>query len=76
MSEKCKNCEKNVDSGIWQSPQFKDEKVWLFCSEKCKEDFIKRKIEKIKIEYPNYYEKLSKDGEALIVRNFLRDSGK
>lgn len=58
MTEKCKNCEKEFDSGIWIAPQFPDEKVLLFCSEKCKKKYLKIKLERIKIEYPNYYEKI------------------
>lgn len=63
MGEICKTCRKEFDSGIWMSPQFKDEKVLLFCSDKCKKKYIKKKLERIKVEYPNYYKKLvNKDG--------------
>ena len=58
MSEKCKTCERQFDSGIWLAPQFADEKVLLFCSEKCKEGYIKMKLKKIKVEYPKYYDRL------------------
>ena len=58
MTEKCKNCCKEFESGIWVSPQFTDEKVLLFCSEKCKNEYIKIKLERIKVNYPKYYGKL------------------
>ena len=58
MSKKCRNCEKEFDSGIWISPEFKDEKVLLFCSEKCKKEYLKRKLEIIRVEYPKHYEKI------------------
>lgn len=38
MSETCKTCKKKFDSGIWIAPQFADERVLLFCSEKCKRE--------------------------------------
>ena len=60
MSEKCKNCHKEFDSGIWISHQFKDEKVLLFCSDKCKGEYVKMKLERIKVNYPKYYNKLMK----------------
>ena len=40
--------------------QFADEKVLLFCSEKCKKEYIKMKLERIKAEYPGYYKKMMK----------------
>ena len=58
MSEECKACQKEFDLGIWVSPQFPDEKVWLFCSEECKKKFLKAKLERIKTGYPKYYEKI------------------
>jgi len=69
----CKNCKNKFDSGIWISPQFKDEKVLLFCSNKCKSEYIQMKLRRIKEEYPKYYDKLAKNGEARIVENFLKD---
>ena len=42
------------------TPQFADEKVLLFCSEKCKKEYIKMKLERIKAEYPGYYKKMMK----------------
>ncbi len=60
MSEICKTCEKGFDSGIWISPQFRDEKVLLFCSNKCKNEYLKMKLERIKTEYPEYYDKIMK----------------
>ena len=60
MGEICKTCRKEFNSGIWLSPQFKDEKVLLFCSEKCKKNYIKMKLEHIKANYPDYYKRLIK----------------
>ncbi len=60
MSNKCKMCCKEFNSGIWLSPQFKDENVLLFCSDKCKEEYLKKKLERIKSGYPKYYDKLMK----------------
>jgi len=60
MSEKCKTCKKEFDSGIWIAPQFIDEKVLLFCSNKCKKDYIKAKLNRIKWNYPDYYNKIMK----------------
>jgi len=60
MSEKCKVCKEKFNSGIWLTPQFKEEKVFLFCSDKCKNKYIKEKLERIKMKYPNYYNKLLK----------------
>lgn len=58
MTEICKTCHKEFDSGIWISPQFKDERVLLFCSDKCKKGYIEKKLNKIKVEYPKYYDKI------------------
>ena len=60
MAEKCKTCKKEFNSGIWVSPQFRDEKVLLFCSNKCKNNYIRSKLERIKWNYPNYYKKIMK----------------
>ena len=60
MTEMCKTCKKKVDSGIFISSQFYDEKVLLFCSDECKEKYIKAKIERIKVGYPKYYDKIMK----------------
>lgn len=73
MTENCKNCKNSFDSGIWLSPQFKDEKVLLFCSEKCRDEYIKMKLRRIKIEYPKYYQRLAKDGEERVVEKYLKD---
>lgn len=73
MTETCKNCKNTFYSGIWMSPQFSDEKVLLFCSEKCRDEYIKIRLNRIKIEYPKYYRRLSKDGEEKIVENYLKD---
>jgi ribosomal protein L24E len=64
MAETCKTCKKEVESGIFLSPQFSDEKVLLFCSDKCKDEYIKVKIERIKVEYPKYYNKLIKSSKS------------
>ena len=60
IGEKCKTCHKIFNSGIWLSPQFKDEGVLLFCSDKCKSKYIKMKLNRIKWNYPEYYKKLMK----------------
>jgi len=60
MNEHCKICKKECSEGIWLSPQFSNEKVLLFCSEKCKQKYILAKLERIKVNYPVYYEKLKK----------------
>ncbi len=60
MSEICKTCRKEFDSGIWMSPQFIDEKVLLFCSDKCKKGYINMKLDGIKVNYPKYYDKIMK----------------
>lgn len=58
MTEKCKTCKKQFNSGIWLAPQFRDEKVLLFCSNKCKKEYIKMKLRRIKMNYPGYYARL------------------
>jgi len=58
MSEICKACKEEFESGIWMCPQFNDEKVLLFCSQKCKNAYIKMKLRRIKSNYPKYYKKL------------------
>lgn len=72
MSEKCKTCRKKFDSGMWLAPQFADEKVLLFCSDKCKKKYLKLKLRRIKIEYPNYYEKLTKSKDKSIFEEVLK----
>jgi hypothetical protein len=57
ISKKCKFCCKECTLGIWISPQFIDEKVLLFCSVTCKDKYISTKLDKIKINYPKFYEK-------------------
>lgn len=64
MAETCKTCKEKVDSGIFLSPQFADERVSLFCSEKCKNEYIKAKLERIKWKYPKYYDKLIKSSKS------------
>src|SRR3989339_712928 len=79
MSEKCITCKREFKSGIWLSPQFADEKVLLFCSEKCKKEYLKIKLERIETEYPQYYEKYISDAEQkahacyIKTRNFLSE---
>ncbi len=63
MSEVCKTCKGKFDSGIWLSPQFRDEKILLFCSKKCKGEYIDMKLRRIKEEYPGYYDKLMKSSK-------------
>lgn len=65
MSETCKTCKKKFDSGIWISPQFVGEKVLLFCSEKCKKEYLKKKLGRIKTEYPKYYDKIIKSSKDM-----------
>jgi ribosomal protein L24E len=60
LNEKCKTCKKEAKSGIWMSTQFANEKVLLFCSDKCKNKYIKMKLERIKVSYPRYYDKIMK----------------
>jgi ribosomal protein L24E len=71
MTETCKTCKKKVDSGIFMSPQFVDEKVLLFCSNECKEKYIKAKLERIKVEYPKYYDKIMKSKKNSKENNFF-----
>lgn len=71
--ETCKNCKNTFESGIWMSSQFKYEKVLLFCTEKCKNEYVQMKLRRIKEEYPKYYEKLAKNGEEKIIENFLKN---
>ena len=66
MTETCKNCRKTFDSGIWISPQFNDKKVILFCSSRCKNEYTKIKLRRIKAEYPKYYNKLMKSAKNKI----------
>jgi ribosomal protein L24E len=68
MPEKCKKCKKEIESGIWESSKFKEQRIYLFCSEKCRDEFIKARLEKIKIEYPDYYQKIMKDPKGIDVR--------
>lgn len=70
MSENCKTCRNKFDSGIWLSPQFREEKVLLFCSDKCKKEYLKMKLRKIRTEYPKYYEKLKKSSRKAEVNPF------
>lgn len=60
MSEKCRTCRKEFISGIWLASQFIDEKVLLFCSDKCKNQHIKEKLDRIKGNYPGFYNKIMK----------------
>ncbi len=58
MGERCKICQGEFNSGIWIAPQFKDEKVLLFCSEKCKNKYVDMKLQRIKSSYPRFYDKI------------------
>ena len=58
MAERCKTCGKDFEEGIWLSPQFRDEKVLLFCTEKCKKEYLKSKLNRIKGNYPEFYNRL------------------
>ncbi|OGJ18242.1 hypothetical protein A3K73_00385 [Candidatus Pacearchaeota archaeon RBG_13_36_9] len=58
MAEKCKTCHKEFNSGIWIAPQFADEEVLLFCSEKCRKEYKKMKLKRIKSGYSGYHKKL------------------
>ncbi|MFT4326154.1 MAG: hypothetical protein ACMXYK_01500 [Candidatus Woesearchaeota archaeon] len=60
--ELCKTCKKECQSGVWLAPQFAREKTLLFCSETCKEAYIKYKLERIKVNYPSFYEKVKHKG--------------
>lgn len=64
MSENCKTCKKSFEQGICLAPQFVDEKVLLFCSETCKREYVKKKLRRIKVSYPGYYEKIKKVAEG------------
>ena len=66
MTNQCKTCKKHVSSGIWMPSQFADEKVLLFCSDKCKDEYIKLKLGRIKSSYPKYYDKIIKNPDKNI----------
>ena len=57
--EKCKFCREDCSAGIWISPQYKSENVLLFCSTNCRDKYISNKMERIKVNYPKFYEKLA-----------------
>ena len=80
MGEKCKQCRERFNSGIWLTPDFENEKNLLFCSEKCRNAYIKGKLERIKVNYHGYYEKLlRKKGKNTIfswILNNNTDNGK
>ena len=60
--ETCKSCRKDCQAGFSLSPQFTSEKTLLFCSEDCKEAYIKDKLERIRENYPSFYEKVKHKG--------------
>lgn len=64
MTNPCKNCKKNFSSGLWLSPQFVEEGVLLFCSGKCKKEYLQMKLVRIKAEYPEYYNKIVKSANS------------
>ena len=77
ISETCKNCRKKFDSGIWISPEFNDEKVLLFCSDKCKKEYLKMKLNRIKVGYPRHYGRLVKScGKGSIYEEVLKKNVK
>lgn len=57
---------------MWLAPQFADEKVLLFCSEKSKKKYLRGKLERIKIEYPKHYQKLKKSKKENFFDEILR----
>jgi len=61
--EICKTCRKKFNSGIWLDPEFVDENVLLFCSEKCKEKYLKMKLDRIRTQYPRHYKRI-KEGKV------------
>lgn len=71
MTEKCKNCKKEIESGIFESSQFKEQRTYLFCSEKCRDEFVKMKLERIKVNYPRYYDEVTKDPNGVDRRKVL-----
>jgi hypothetical protein len=70
MTNNCKFCDKEIVRGIFVSPQFPNEKTWLFCNETCKRKFLKMKIKRINLEYPKYFEKI-KSGKDKYWNNVL-----
>jgi ribosomal protein L24E len=60
--ETCKFCKKKCQTGIWVAPKFSNEKTLLFCSKKCKEEYVNDKLERIKVNYPKFYEKVKNKG--------------
>jgi len=73
VKETCKTCRKKFDSGIWLAPEFVDEKVLLFCSEKCKKEYLKMKLRGIKTQYPGHYEKIKKGKIKSIYSEVLKN---
>ena len=74
MSESCKTCLKEFESGIWLSSEFADEKVLLFCSEKCKKKYLKMKLRRIKTQYYSYYKKIKEGKIKSIYRGVLKNA--
>ena len=60
IPEKCIFCRKECSAGIWRSPQYKSEKVLLSCSADCRDKYLLMKMERIKVNYPKFYDKLIK----------------
>ena len=54
----CKTCKKRVNSGILVESQFKENPLLTFCSEKCKKQYIEKKLNRIKWKYPKFYDKI------------------
>ena len=76
MSERCKTCRKEFESGIWIAPQFKDEGVLLFCSDKCRDQYLEMKLRRIKEEYPKHYDQLIKSTKKTYFSNILEEREK
>lgn len=69
----CLECKKKNSFGIWIESKFKENPILIFCSEKCKNDYLKRKIDKIKTEYPKYYNKILEDFEKKKIKENSAD---
>ena len=57
----CKTCKNKFNSGVWLASKFSNERVILFCSEKCKIKYLKTNLRRIKEEYPHYYQKIKNE---------------
>lgn len=74
ITQSCKTCKKICSKGLWLSPQFIEEKVLLFCSEKCMSEWKTIKLQRVKTNYPEYYSNIIKvDSKAQKKKNNLRE---